>query len=247
MSKRMWIVVVCLLIAVARAHAQDDVADVPSERIQLGEKQVYFLVGDVKGEKARPLLLMLPGGDGSEEFNAFVKRIWKNALPKEFVVAQLVAVASDDPKQTVWPTANSKHAKQNFTTEAFVEAVVADVSKRGKIDPQRVYALGWSSSGPALYAMAGKGDSPVKGYFVAMSVFRANMIGKPAAVKGAKFYIYHSPQDQACPIRMAVAGKEYLAKAGAEVKFVEYQGGHSWRGDVFGSIRKGVDWLEGKK
>src|SRR5215208_3612949 len=76
--------------------AQDDVADVSCERIKLEEKKIYFLIGaDAKAQEMRPLLLVLPGGDGSEEFNPFIKRVWKNAAPG-FVVAQLVAVAAED-------------------------------------------------------------------------------------------------------------------------------------------------------
>jgi predicted esterase len=242
------LVIVIVLLAGAPVLAQDDVADVPSERIELKGKQVYFLIGaDAKEQKPRPLLLVLPGGDGSEEFNGFVKRMWKNALPKEFVVAQLVAVSSDKPQQNVWPTAKVKDAKQDFSTESFVADVVADVGKRVKIDRERVYALGWSSSGPALYTMAATPNTPVKGYFIAMSVFRANIVVNQQALKGKKVFLYHSPEDQMCPMRMAKEGEAALTKAGAKVKFVEYQGGHGWRGNVFGDIRAGVEWLEKKE
>ena len=44
------------------------------------------------------LLLVLPGGDGSADFNPFVRRIHKNALDGSYVVAELVAPAwSADP------------------------------------------------------------------------------------------------------------------------------------------------------
>jgi predicted esterase len=247
--RQLTIALVCVvLITFAEAAAQDDVADVASQRIELGEKRVYFLIG-VEGkqeEQKRPLLLVLPGGSGAEDVNPFVKRIWKNALAKEFVVAQLVAVKSDDVRNT-WPTTKFPHAKQKFSTESFIKDVVGDVGKRVKVDADRVYALGWSSSGPALYAIAGTEGSPIKGYFVAMSVFRGNMIEKPAALKVKRFYIFHSPEDQTCPIRMAREGKDYLAKAGAEAKLEEYAGGHRWIGDVYGNIREGVEWIEKPK
>src|SRR6267142_1833723 len=165
-----WILIILNLLAIVpSALAQDDVADVSSEKIQLAEKRVYFLIGaDAKAAAARPLLLILPGGSGGEDFNPFVRRIWKNALPTEFVVAQLVAFPSDDPKQITWPTAKLGHKKQNFTTEAFMADVVADVSKRVKVDARRIYALGWSSSGPALYASSATEGSPIRRYFIAM-------------------------------------------------------------------------------
>jgi predicted esterase len=43
---------------------------------------------------------------------------------------------------------------------------------------------------------------------------------------------------------MAEQAEKELKTAGAEVKLVEYEGGHGWRGDVFGAIRDGILWLE---
>ena len=43
---------------------------------------------------------------------------------------------------------------------------------------------------------------------------------------------------------MAVSARDELREHGAVVKFTEYSGGHGWRGNVFGNIRKGVEWLE---
>ena len=129
-------------------RAQDDVADVPCEDLRVGgnEQQRYFLIGLTANEKQPkdgfPLLLILPGGDGSADFNPFVKRIWKNALPEGMLVAQLVAVASDNKDQIVWPTAKDKEPKQKFTTEAFIKAVVTDIKAKHKIDDAKVYALG---------------------------------------------------------------------------------------------------------
>ena len=37
---------------------------------------------------------------------------------------------------------------------------------------------------------------------------------------------------------------DILHQHGARTNLVEYSGGHGWRGDVFGMIRGGVDWLE---
>ena len=235
-----------LLFAINSTMGQEDIADVPSERIGLAEKQEYFLIGvDAKNKEPRPLLLVLPGGDGSEQFNPFVKRIWKNVVP-EFVVAQLVSVPAEEKGNIVWPSQKLKHKKQDFSTESFIAAVVKDVSARAKIDPQRVYALGWSSGGPPLYASAASENSPVKGFFVAMSVFKPAEMPRPPAVSGKRFYISHSPEDRVCPIAMARQAKAQLANLGAGTTLVEYGGGHGWKGNVFGDIRAGIDWLEKK-
>ena len=230
-------------------RAQDDVADVPSEDLRVGgnEQQRYFLIGATASEKQPkdgfPLLLILPGGDGSADFNPFAKRIWKNALPEGMLVAQLVAVPSDNKNQIVWPTAKDKEPKQKFTTEEFIKVAVTDIKAKHKINDAKVYALGWSSGGPAVYASMLSKDTPLKGAFVAMSVFLPAKLPPLAAAKGQRCFLLQSPQDQVTKYQFAKNAKTQLTAAGAEVELRDYEGGHGWQGDVFGNIRAGVEWL----
>ena len=117
---RNWLVLALFASFLLAAPSVDAAQDVPSQDLKVPNQpnQRYFLIGDTKNapEAGFALLLVLPGGDGSAEFNPFVKNIYANALPEGYLVAQLVAVASDDPNQITWPTAKSKHPKQNFTT-----------------------------------------------------------------------------------------------------------------------------------
>lgn len=95
------------------ARAQDDVADIPSMRLKAGgdEHKEYFLIGDPSKDRMPKsgfgLLVVLPGGDGSADFHPFVKRIFKFALPDEYLVAQPVAVKWTDSQRIVWPTKKS--------------------------------------------------------------------------------------------------------------------------------------------
>src|SRR5437870_2782572 len=119
-----------LVFAIAScALGHDDVANVPCQdlRVAGNDQHRYFLIGADDAQNKAPengyaLLLILPGGDGSAEFNPFVKRIWQNALPKGYLVAQLVAVQSKNPNQIVWPTAKDVDPKQKFKTEEFINA-----------------------------------------------------------------------------------------------------------------------------
>lgn len=234
------------------AIAQDDVADVPSKDIRIGEndKKQYFLTGPAKGAKASKsgfkLLLVMPGGDGSAEFNPFVRRIWKNAMPEGYLVAQLVAPkwTEEQAKRVVWPTVKSKVPEAKFDTETFIAEVVADVRTHHKIDDKHIYALAWSSSGPAVHAAMLKKGTPLKGAFIAMSVFRPADLPDLAAAKGRPYYLYQSRGDKITTFSFAEAARDKLTEAGAKVKLVEYDGGHGWKGDVFGSIRRGIEWLE---
>ena len=235
----------------APADPLADVADIPAQDVRIGgdEKKRYFLIW-AKG--ARPpaagygLLVVLPGGDGSADFQPFVRRIHKNALNGGWLIAEAVAPKWDEKQfhQVVWPTENSRYPAARFTTEAFVRDIIADVKARAKIDPRRVILLGWSSGGPACYATLLRKDSAVTGAFIAMSVFRPEELPPPANAGGKPFFLLQSPQDEVTPIRHAEAAEKALKAAGVKVLLRRYEGGHGWRGDIWTMIGDGIGWLD---
>jgi len=238
------------LSVVPAAMGQDDVADVPSRKLQAGKDKhkTYFLIGDGKDEKqpdeGYKLLVVLPGGDGSEAFLPFVKRIYKHAMPDGYLVVQLVAPKWTPQQKIVWPHVKSKVPRMKFGTEAFVDAVVAEVGKAYKVNARHVFTMSWSSSGPAAYATSHRKTKSVTGSYVAMSVFNKKYLPPLSLAKGHAYYIEHSPEDRICPIWMAEAARRELEKAKAKVSFATYRGGHGWRGDVYGRMRKAIEWLE---
>jgi predicted esterase len=229
---------------------EDEFKDLPHEEKKAGDdaNKRYFLIGPREKEKTpakgHPLLVVLPGQDGSDGFMPFVKRIHKNALGKEWLVAELVAVKWKPDQKTIWPTERKKVAKQEFSTEAFIEAVIGDVSKTKKVDPARVYALGWSSSGPALYAHSLAKTKSVVGWYIAMSVFLPDDLPSLAGAKGLPYFLDHSPEDETCLFSDAEKAKESLEKAGARVKLVTYKGGHGWHDNPYKRMIGGIAWLE---
>ncbi|HKB41082.1 MAG TPA: hypothetical protein VKD72_31935 [Gemmataceae bacterium] len=232
-----------------RVAADDDVADVLSQDLRAGkdDNKRYFLIGpgkDVKEpKKGFGLLIVMPGGPGDEKFHPFVKRIAKNALSETYLVAQPVAVKWTEKQQTVWPTDKNRVEKMKFTTEEFVAAVIDDVEARHKLNPQHVFTLSWSSSGPAAYPVS-LTNQRVTGSFIAMSVFRPDWMPPLEKAKGHAYYLFHSPDDTVCPYRDAQYAEEELKKNAAKVWLADYDGGHGWHGDVFENIRRGVEWLE---
>ncbi len=190
--------------------AQDDVADVPAQELRADkdENKRFFLLGPMPGATAPEagfgLVIVLPGGDGSADFQSFVKRIYKNALPEDYLVAELVA-AQWSPKQLItWPTAKGKVPNMKFTTEDFVEAVIADVARQHKLNPKHVFTLSWSSGGPAAYAVS-LTSKKVTGSLVAMSVFKPNQLPSLESAKGQAYFLYQSPQDKVTSFSMAQA------------------------------------------
>ncbi|HTQ09442.1 MAG TPA: M56 family metallopeptidase [Fimbriimonadaceae bacterium] len=226
-----------------------DVKDVSNESLTVGgdPKMRYFLIGAKAPEPASgyKLLVVLPGGDGSADFNPFVRRIWKNALPPGYLVAELVAPKwSDDQFQSiVWPTRKARWATMKFATEDFISTVIQQVGKSHKVDASHVYTLSWSSGGPAAYA-ASLGVSAIRGSFVAMSVFHEDELPALLGAKGRAYFLLQSPDDKITTIDQANIALQELSKAGAKAMLKTYEGGHGWRGDVYGNIRKGIDWLE---
>lgn len=120
-----------------------------------------------------------------------------------------------------------------------------DVKQNLKIDLNNVFALGWSSSGPALHANAAAPNNPVRGSFIAMSIYRPKPSWKTENLEGQSFFIFHSPDDSMIPIKLhARQAEKALPGFGARVKVKEYRGGHGWTEDVFGNINRGMRWLE---
>lgn len=230
--------------------AQDDVADVPSEELQVGknENMQYFLIGAEKGEKGPSkgygLVVIMPGGGGGRDFHAFVKRIYKNALPGGYLVAQPIAIKWTPAQVIVWPVKKNPVTKMEFTTEEFVEAVIKDVKKKHRIDKKRVFTLSWSSSGPAAYAISLQDKTAVKGAYIAMSVFKPDYLPSLKNARGRAFFIDHSPEDTMCPYAHAEDAVKKLKKAKAKVTLETYEGGHGWHGNIYGRIQKGIKWLE---
>jgi len=242
----------CLVLAAGLPAQEDkDVADVPSQDLRIGKDETkrYFLIGPMKGAKAPKagsgLIVLLPGGPGTADFHPFVKRIYKHSVPDGYVVVQPVAVKWNEKQEIVWPTAKDKDDIKGlkFTTEEFVEAVIADVAAKHKIDPNRVFTLSWSSSGPAAYAVS-LTSKKVTGSLVAMSVFQPDRLPDLKAAKGHAYYLYHSPDDEVCRYEFAQQAEKDLTKAGAKVSLKTYDGGHGWRGPLYDNIGKGIGWLE---
>jgi predicted esterase len=232
------------------AGAQDDIADVSGqEYVAAGNDKFAYIEIGATPPAAEPndgfkLLLVLPGGDGGRDFMPFVKRIYKYVLGPEYLVAELVAPAWPRSESVVWPTAKEGPVAAKFAIEKFVPAVVEDVAKRHKLDRRHVFALGWSSGGPAVYAASLVEKPVLTASMPAMSVFFPSRLPPLARAKDRVFYILHSPDDEVCKFVLAKSANDKLAAAGAKVTLVEYPGGHGWQGDVFGNIAAGVAWME---
>jgi predicted esterase len=229
------------------AEPRDPINDPIAVEVSKDAQGEYLLVAP--GDREPPpqgfgLVVVLPGGDGSADFHPFVRRIHQNALDGSFLVAQPVAVRWTSDQQITWPTGTNGVSGMKFSTEQQVAKVVDDVAAKHRLDRRRVYLLAWSSGGPAAYATLLEPDSPATGGLIAMSVFKPDSLPPLSSAAGRRFYLLHSPDDRVCPFWMAQAAEKALADAAAPVTLVQYAGGHGWQGDIFGEIRRGIQWLD---
>jgi predicted esterase len=239
----------------ALASESDSTAPAPAEEtasspltVEINGAAGEYLLEPVADESAAsqpaPLLVVLPGGNGSADFHPFVRNIQRTALAGKYIVAQPIAKKWTPDEQIVWPTRGGKADGMKFTTEELVAKVVEDVAAKHAVDRHRVFLLAWSSGGPAAYAVMLEKQSPATGALIAMSVYHSNELPSPKNAASRSIYILHSPDDRVCPIRMARQARDVLRNAGAKVEYAEYAGGHGWQGDVFGNIQRGIEWLE---
>jgi predicted esterase len=224
------------------------------ERCQAGgnPKQVYFLMRHQKPAKPMDrygLVIVLPGGPGSAEFLPFCANVLAGiAVPDDFLVAQLVAPQwrpGDD--RVVWPGHAFPDERAEFSTEAFLAAVIDDVTKKEAVDERFVFTLGWSSSGHVLYSASTRVPQ-VRGSVVAMSRFLPERFVEKDKLKGKVYFLYHSPEDPVCPFAEAELAVRTLTEHGAEAKLVTYKGGHGWQPFTFfgDRIKEGILWLKGR-
>jgi predicted esterase len=231
------------------AEAPVDIADMKVTDLRVGgdESKRYFVIHQpVEAPKEGwRTLFVLPGGPGGAEFQPFVTRIAKFAVPANYLVVQLVAPVWNplQAQNNVWPSEKLPSPGMKFSTADFFLAVRADLAKTHKLDPRYSFTLTWSSSGTNGYLLSLHPKAGVKGSFVAMSVFKPDLLPPLAAAKGHPYFLYHSPQDF-IPIAQAEAARDALQKAGGVVELQTYEGGHGWKGNVFGNIRTGITWLE---
>lgn len=240
-----WFGIGAFLVAVSLTGYADEPAVAEH---QLGDGPgKYFLIGDtaVSPEHGFGLVVVLPGGNGSADFLPFVTNIAAQAVPHGYLVAQPVAIEwrAGQAERVVWPTRRNRVPGMAFTTEQYVDAVVADVAERIALHPERRLMLAWSSGGPAAYAVMAQKDSPIIGAYVAMSVFKPRELGNLRFVRGRAFRIEHSPTDF-IPIRMAEDARDKLTAAGAAVDYTTYAGGHGWHGPIWDRLSEGFAWLD---
>ncbi len=237
----------CVALWFAASLSAQESASRATEHTLAGFPQgVYFTIAAKQppaAGKKQALLVVLPGGDGSREFLPFVENGVLGAVPDDCMGVLVTSVKWRDDQQVVWPTATSKVPGMQWTTEAFVAAVVKAVQKEHAVDPKRTAVLAWSSSGPAVYPMLLDPKAPFARGYVAMSVWRPANKKDLAGVKGRRIVLDQSPDDRVTAFSHASDAYAALSGAGAVVQLSTYAGGHGWQDAPLVRLRRNLAWL----
>jgi hypothetical protein len=171
MRTSMWLLAAVLMMCPVRAALQQPEKPAPEKAAAGGDITI-------KGDTNKRYFLNMPSGTapagGVQVAHRAAGRGWVRGVPAVreqhgqagrcrpgYIVAQAVAPAwSKSEDRVVWPTEKLKGTPApKFTTEQFVEEIIADVKAKHAIDAKFVYMLGWSSGGPPCYSMALKQGS----------------------------------------------------------------------------------------
>lgn len=179
-------------------------------------------------ETPRPLALALhPGGRSVYYGSWFMQSIVEPAL-REW---DAVIVAPDVPARS-WSVPESERA---------VLALLADVTARHAIDPDRVLVTGFSMGGAGTWYLAARNPDLFTGAIA--------VAARPAADRLESFgqmplYLIHSPDDEVVPYEPVEDAARELEARGSPVELLGLPGAtHYMMGAYVGPIRRGGEWI----
>jgi phospholipase/carboxylesterase len=198
----------------ARPGSADNAAPRPApglHRIGLGEARDGLLrVPDAATDHALPLVVMLHGAGGHAA----------GALRLMEAAAAGVLVLVPESRGPTWDVLLGAYGPD----VAFLDAALREVFHRHRVDPRRVALAGFSDGASYALSLAlGNGD-----LFTHVLAFSPGFAAPPAAVGRPRLFVSHGVADAVLPI--AACSRQLvprLRRAGYEVRYREFPGGHS--------------------
>lgn len=203
---------------------------------------VIFPSGLIEGARASCLVVVLGGGSGGPETIGLGRMVDRFVERGSCLVVQPVAFYWSRSQRIVWPTHFVTVPDALVTTEEWVTNVVESMLGSEVDASGRVYLIGWSSSGPAVYSLLTKADF-VAGAIVAGSVFDKRDVSQHTAIDDRRLFIYHSPFDSVVGIDNAYAARDYFNSVGLDVFIREHIYGHSGK-DNYSMLVEGMSWIK---
>jgi phospholipase/carboxylesterase len=214
-------------------------------RSEILSKCIVNTPHDFDPAKSYKLLVAMHGwGSNAEEFS----RIWKQFDGHNIIMAFAeapFAFSVDGSVGYSWALWNE--GGDEFLvdpakfSEKYILDVVTELKNRFKID--KTYLIGFSQGGSNCYTFGIRnfklfdGIIPFGGWLDTSEVAEAEI----EKAKSLDVFIGHGNKDERVEFSLAVFSRDYLKKAGYNVTFEEFDGGHAMPKEIVG---KAVEWLD---
>ena len=213
---------------VAEAAAADDKplgkhGTFPDEKITVGkETRTFRLVVPKSVDLAKPAPLVVA-------FHGMLIDS-KDVMPK---YTKLDELASDKKFVLVYPEALGKAwgllPEKVKADLDFFDALLAEVRKRNKIDPDRIYVLGMSNGGYFAHLVGKERSKTVAAVMSHSGPLGLQTLAGINAERKFPVMIVHGDKDKLLPVEWARENRDKYQKEKHEVKYVEVAGlGHEW-------------------
>ncbi|MEI6516098.1 MAG: dienelactone hydrolase family protein [bacterium] len=126
------------------------------------------------------------------------------------------------------------------------ETIVKDIKDAKGVNPKAVFLIGFSAGGYMAYQVALKHPELFTGVIILdADIPRKNLDEASLKAQTVKvpFYLSHGDKDSYFPASRGAQAMEYVKAAGFPATLATHEGGHALPDDLFGVIKKGVDWI----
>ncbi len=195
------------------------------------------------------LIVALAGGTGNgEDLTDFWQEAIQKSLKDGYFVALPIAPKWSASQPAAWVTQQSMAQVKDarFSTEAFLDEILADVTARYPIDRSRLFLHGVAEGGMAAYACSLSAVTPFRGFYILSSTFKSALLPPLARARGRAYLIQQSREDKLAPYFQATAAEELLRKQSAVVKLLTYRGEHGYKfaEKPWDQVAQAIGWLE---
>ncbi len=195
-------------------------------------KYVLFVPHDYKGDKPAPLILFLHGsGETGTDGQKPVKQGIGNAIKKQEKTFPFIVIFPQSQKRT-WQ-ADSADAQRALD-------ILAEVQKKYKVDPKRIYLTGLSMGGYGTWSLAAKYPDR---WAAIVPICGGGNPADAAKIKDIPCWCFHGDADKAVKVEKSREMIDALKAAGGKPKYTEYPkvGHNSW--DKAYGTKELYEWL----
>ncbi|MFZ5863630.1 MAG: hypothetical protein ACOYXR_12400 [Nitrospirota bacterium] len=203
----------------------------PGRRFQVGNRTFHYALyvpASYRADRAYPLVICLHGaGFGGE---TYLDR-WQPRLKDGFILA------CPTIKDAAWWTNQA---------EELVMAVLAEVSRVYRIDPDRVMLTGMSNGGTGVFVIGLNHADRFAALVPMASALPRGLYPLLDNARHTRFYIIHGARDEVMPVTYSRDIVSYLQKNGFQVVYREHEKEHPMAGGHFfpqEELPDLVEWL----